>query len=66
MLWIIVIITVIILGVIFNQKGDSLPHDSRKGNQCSDLTEEEIEYDYLQRQQEEQDEEDYYLQQQDE
>ena len=63
MFWIIITIVVIILGAILTQIENGSPHGNR--SQYNDLTKEEIEYDYLQRQKEEQDEEDYYLQQMD-
>lgn len=61
MLWIIGILLFIVLGGALSSKDN--PRQNSGYHTSDDLSEEEIEYDYLQRQQEEQDEEDYYLRQ---
>ena len=70
MIWIIVI-TIIGIAVysFFNRNehqniydNDNLPLNERH-TYFDDLSDEEIEYDYMQREQEKQDEEDYYIQQ---
>lgn len=65
------IIVVCVLGLISFFKGEnrnniSLDDDvplNKRHTYFNDLSDEEIEYDYMQREQEKQDEEDYYLQQ---
>lgn len=65
------IIVVCVLGLIGFFKGEShnnisLDDDiplNKRHTYFNDLSDEEIEYDYMQREQEKQDEEDYYLQQ---
>lgn len=65
------IIVVCVLGLISLFKGEnhnsiSLDDDvplNKRHTYFSDLSDEDVEYDYMQREQEKQDEEDYYLQQ---
>lgn len=59
----VLLFVLIVFIVEASQSASNSPRQSNKKHSFSGLSKEEIEYDYLQRQQEAQDEEDYYLQQ---
>lgn len=59
MFWVILIIAIVILGVVLS----AMEQHYQYNNFSDGFTDEEIEYDYLQRLQEKQEEEDYWLQQ---
>lgn len=62
MFW-IVLVALVVMGVVMCVMKSDYHDISRHDCTPPDLTEDEIEYDYLQREQERQDEEDCYLQQ---
>lgn len=59
----VLLFVLIVFIVEASQSASNSPRQNNGYHTSNDLSKEEIEYDYLQRQQETQDEEDYYLQQ---